>query len=171
MVRLCWTEWRNDRRYQLNTCGPSYVALGDGGNVEGVYRNFVDEVDKSTNKTFCERSHMHRFNNNTDSLPGYQSAPQPPACRTVSFERSYIDRNKVPGSTPMGLKSNTDLSGTQPYYWCVRPSGLRSPSTPVVSARWLASWLLPPACSPLSVREPKPLRRAMTHILRACLSP
>ena len=29
--------------YQMNTCGPVYLLLGDGGNVEGPYRQFIDE--------------------------------------------------------------------------------------------------------------------------------
>ena len=31
----------NPGRYQLDTCGPMYLTVGDGGNVEGPYRNFV----------------------------------------------------------------------------------------------------------------------------------
>lgn len=30
--------------YEPNTCGPIYVTVGDGGNVEGLYRQFVDEA-------------------------------------------------------------------------------------------------------------------------------
>ena len=38
------------RRYNVDTCGPMYVVIGDGGNIEGPYRNFVDEVDPSTTR-------------------------------------------------------------------------------------------------------------------------
>lgn len=30
------------RALQQHTCGPIYVTIGDGGNVEGPYRNYVD---------------------------------------------------------------------------------------------------------------------------------
>jgi hypothetical protein len=99
------------------------VAVGDGGNVEGVYRNYVDEVDPSTNISFCERSYAQRFSNTTGEVPdflaGYQRAPQPRGCRTVSLERSYIDRNKVPSSTPMGLVGNHPQ--LPDHYWCAWP--------------------------------------------------
>ena len=32
-------------KYQRDACGPVYLSLGDGGNVEGPYRSFVDDVD------------------------------------------------------------------------------------------------------------------------------
>jgi len=166
------------RRYELNTCGPAYVAVGDGGNVEGVYRNFVDEVDPSLGKYFCERSYTQRFNNTTPEVPdflaGYQRAPHPLGCRTVSLERSYIDRNNVPRSTPMGLgEIHPELPD---HYWCVRAEQPALPvvSTPVVSARWLTSWLT--ACGVLSAERQRDRPscgggKAMMHTLGACLSP
>lgn len=38
-------------RYKLDTCGPIFVTIGDGGNIEGPYRNFVDQINPNTNKT------------------------------------------------------------------------------------------------------------------------
>ena len=47
-----YTNVRNDlvprARYNVDTCGPIHVVIGDGGNIEGPYRNFVDEVDPVT---------------------------------------------------------------------------------------------------------------------------
>ncbi len=43
--------------YQPDMCGPMYVTIGDGGNLEGPYRSFIDEQDKrydDQNVTFCE---------------------------------------------------------------------------------------------------------------------
>ena len=40
--------------YTINTCGPIHITIGDGGNVEGPYRNFVDEVNINTNATYCD---------------------------------------------------------------------------------------------------------------------
>ena len=37
--------------YKLDTCGPMYITIGDGGNVEGPYRNYVDEINPATNAT------------------------------------------------------------------------------------------------------------------------
>ena len=37
--------------YKLDTCGPMYITIGDGGNIEGPYRNYVDEINPATNAT------------------------------------------------------------------------------------------------------------------------
>ena len=46
-------------KYELDNCGPVWLTIGDGGNVEGPYRNFVDEINPATNKTYCEGMKSH----------------------------------------------------------------------------------------------------------------
>lgn len=77
--------------YQPDPCGPVHLTVGDGGNVEGPYRNFMDEiVPGSPNVTFCQAASAGTIKpgvsmNNTWS-PSYQLAAQPPSCPTLSFQ-------------------------------------------------------------------------------------
>jgi len=41
-------------RYSRDACAPMYVTVGDGGNIEGPVRHFVDDVDPATGRTYCE---------------------------------------------------------------------------------------------------------------------
>ncbi len=46
-------------RYQWDTCGPMYLTVGDGGNVGGMDRAFIDQMHKvvdGRNLTYCEAS-------------------------------------------------------------------------------------------------------------------
>ena len=71
-------------QYQRNTCGPVYVTIGDGGNIEGPYRNYVDDVvpGAPNGMTYCEAAWSTTMN----GPPGYQSQVHPPGCPTVSYQ-------------------------------------------------------------------------------------
>eukprot|EP00955_Chlamydomonas_euryale_P069431 360458-Chlamydomonas_euryale.AAC.9 len=79
--------------YTIDQCGPMYFTLGDGGNVEGPYRNFVDQVDPASNKTYCEgleykgNGPNEIYSNGNDGWgPSYQLQAIPPGCPTTSWQ-------------------------------------------------------------------------------------
>lgn len=37
---------------QVDECGPVYLTVGDGGNIEGIYKDYVDRAAKGT-PAFC----------------------------------------------------------------------------------------------------------------------
>ena len=71
-------------QYQLNTCGPVYVTIGDGGNIEGPYRNYVDDLvpGAPNGMTYCEAAWGATMN----GPPSYQSQVHPPGCPTISYQ-------------------------------------------------------------------------------------
>jgi hypothetical protein len=58
---------------QVNEAGPVHITMGDGGNIEGLYKDFIDEVQAST--FFC--AHPENYT----QFPSYQ----PQAC--LSFQQ------------------------------------------------------------------------------------
>mmetsp|Transcript_4989 Transcript_4989/g.9209 ORF Transcript_4989/g.9209 Transcript_4989/m.9209 type:complete len:699 (-) Transcript_4989:168-2264(-) len=81
--------------YQPDICAPMYITIGDGGNVEGPYRDFVDQVNKydSQNRTFCALLNYHGVGPNAmaDSNPSgwgpsYQRIAFPPNCTTLTWQ-------------------------------------------------------------------------------------
>jgi hypothetical protein len=77
-------------RYGVDTCAPAYIVIGDGGNVEGLYRNFVDDTDPSTNKTYCEKMTNPNALSKDGQGPYIQRRIQPPDCNTVTFQLPYV---------------------------------------------------------------------------------
>ncbi len=81
-------------QYQLSDCGPVYITIGDGGNIEGPYRNFVDDIVPGSNATYCEAAWAATLRATPDSNaanglpPGYQSQVHPRGCRTVTYQRA-----------------------------------------------------------------------------------
>jgi len=78
-------------QYASNACGPAYITIGDGGNVEGPYRNFVDELVPGTTTTFCANAWAASLSaapTNSPICPSYQRSAQPPnsACPTASYQ-------------------------------------------------------------------------------------
>ena len=67
--------------YQKDSCGPVYLTMGDGGNVEGPYRNFVDDlVPGTTNLTYCQAAWGAAISANPyySPSPSYQTQAHPP---------------------------------------------------------------------------------------------
>ena len=81
-------------QYQRNDCGPVYVTIGDGGNIEGPYRDFVDDLVPGSNVTYCEAAWGAALratpgSNAANGLPpSYQSQVHPVGCPTVSYQRA-----------------------------------------------------------------------------------
>ncbi|KAG2441245.1 hypothetical protein HYH02_010088 [Chlamydomonas schloesseri] len=109
-------------KYQPDTCGPIYITIGDGGNVEGPYRNFVDEINPKTNKTYCEALNYGGVNpvsmaasNPSGWGPGYQRQAHAPNCPTVTFQPATSVNNGIlvpsnmtaAGAAPMGFCQNS----------------------------------------------------------------
>lgn len=90
-------------RYKLDTCAPAYLTVGDGGNVEGLYRNFVDEVNPNTGKTYCEAADPNSMAKDGYG-PWYQRQVQPSGCTTISFQDRDVYSDASP--TPEGLVVN-----------------------------------------------------------------
>lgn len=70
---------------QVNECGPVFLTVGDGGNIEGIYKDYVDRAEKGT-PAFCNDPEA----NKAKLFPRYQ----PQACIT------YQDGNFCPSSQP-----------------------------------------------------------------------
>lgn len=39
---------------QVDECGPVYLTVGDGGNVEGLYQDYVDNTRNGTAAVYCQ---------------------------------------------------------------------------------------------------------------------
>ncbi|KAL6758152.1 Metallo-dependent phosphatase-like protein [Haematococcus lacustris] len=92
--------------YKRDNCAPMHVVIGDGGNTEGPYRNFVDEVSPLTNKTYCEML-KDGAGKPPDTAPGasswgpdYQRAAHPPGCPTTSWQPAH----GIAGGPPLVLQ-------------------------------------------------------------------
>jgi len=106
-------------KYKLDNCGPVWLTIGDGGNVEGPYRNFVDEIDPATKKTFCEglknpdgKTPMETLDSGSSWTAYYQQIVQSPSCPTVTFQPAYGVAGG-PGLVPM-----FDNNKSTPLYFC-----------------------------------------------------
>ena len=121
--------------YKKNSCGPIYMTLGDGGNIENPYRNTIDDIDplataknNGTAVTWCESTQgggahgtsgvakygsvfSTSYNPNSKWGPGYQKPVNPLTCSSFTFQPGS---NSV-GATSPGLVPDPSLSGN---YWC-----------------------------------------------------
>ncbi|KXZ43141.1 hypothetical protein GPECTOR_100g13 [Gonium pectorale] len=102
-------------KYQPDTCGPIYVTIGDGGNVEGPYRNYVDESVPATNKTYCEFLSYGGVGPLAMAAsapsswgPIYQRMVQPPGCPTLSFQPA----SGVAGGPPLLILPNSTTAAS-----------------------------------------------------------
>ena len=81
-------------QWQPNTCGPFYITIGDGGNIEGLYKEFVDQ---------------------TTSVPGV-NASIPKYCYNTSlwapasYQPSYSGRGYIDPNTPFCFSSQPPWS-------------------------------------------------------------
>ncbi|KAL6761255.1 Metallo-dependent phosphatase-like protein [Haematococcus lacustris] len=108
--------------YERDTCAPIYVTVGDGGNVEGPYRNYVDEINPDTNKTYCEllttggrTPNQLQASNPSGWGPGYQRTAHAPGCPTLSWEPA----SGVAGGQPLVLLNTTEnLASANPVGFC-----------------------------------------------------
>ncbi|KAG2423817.1 hypothetical protein HXX76_014977 [Chlamydomonas incerta] len=120
-------------KYQPDTCGPIYITIGDGGNVEGPYRNFVDEINPNTNKTYCEALNYGGVSpvamaasNPSGWGPGYQRAAHAPGCPTVTFQPATSVNNGLlvlSNTTAAGMPAMGFCQNSQPTW-----SAYRDPS-------------------------------------------
>jgi hypothetical protein len=102
-------------KYQEDTCGPAYFTLGDGGNLEGPYRDFVDQVDPldPLNRTYCELLNYGGLGPNQMEAankqwgPSYQIEWQDPICPTITWQPA----NGVAGGPPLVLKNGSSTLG------------------------------------------------------------
>ncbi|GAX82085.1 hypothetical protein CEUSTIGMA_g9513.t1 [Chlamydomonas eustigma] len=104
--------------YQEDTCGAVYITMGDGGNIEGPYRFFVDQLDPlQNNSSFCSQLSYNGMGPNGNLMsnitpgrqwgPSYQIAWNPPTCQTITFQPS----NSITGGTPLVLETNSTTLG------------------------------------------------------------
>ena len=114
-----------------------YVVIGDAGNIEGPYRTYVDQIDPTTNATYCEALSYDWPNqfkgpglgpNAMEAAggmwgPPYQTASEPPNCTTLTWQPAY----GVDGGPPLVMKDGSDTLGfcqsSQPKW-----SAYRNPS-------------------------------------------
>ena len=97
--------------YNRNPCGPVYVVVGDGGNIEGPYRNFADDFVPGTSTSFCTQAWAANFASNPAYItsPTYQLTAQPNTCGAQSWQSANGATNGL------GFIANP-LGGAQ--YWC-----------------------------------------------------
>ena len=105
--------------YRRDACGPVYITLGDGGNVEGPYRNFVDERVPGSNATYCAAAWGAALQRTPDSNaasglpPEYQARVHPPGCPTATYQRASGVR-AGPGAVPDARLPPS----AEPRYFC-----------------------------------------------------
>lgn len=91
--------------YTLDACGPVYITIGDGGNVEGPYRNFVDEKvpNSPTNATYCDASFARK-----------PSAPTmaPAGCAPVTFQPANAATSVGGGMTGLAAAPSANASAS-----------------------------------------------------------
>ena len=97
--------------YMRDVCGPTYITVGDGGNIEGPYRDFVDDTYPagSTAGNICTQawgSKNFAAAAGYETCPYYQLTAQPPTCPVVSFQPAQ------PGTTA------GSVPGPNGGYWC-----------------------------------------------------
>jgi len=97
-------------QYASNACGPAYITIGDGGNIEGPYRNFVDELVPGTSTTFCANSFSTTNASYYPGVPSYQRAGQSSSCPTATFQAANGVGGQ-PGVVPLAGSS-------PPRYFC-----------------------------------------------------
>ena len=101
--------------YQKDSCGPVYLTMGDGGNVEGPYRNFVDDlVPGTTNVTYCLAAWGAAISANPyySPSPSYQTQAHPPGCVITSYQPAS---GKAGGP---GVIPNPVLDPSKSAYFC-----------------------------------------------------
>ena len=147
--------------YNRDPCGTMHVTIGDGGNIEGPYRNFIDDIFPYTNTTYCEvlrgassgplsssTSHdggLYVIPNTPPNDPkavaanlygaGYQIASQLRTCPTMSFQASNGVKGgpvSLPYSGPFNESSLNDPRNS--YDPSKGPYGFCQTSQPVWSA-------------------------------------
>ena len=59
----------------LYMCCAKYLTIGDGGNSQGPYRTFIDDVDPENNKTVCGTRFEVRQGSMSTMLPIHDSNP------------------------------------------------------------------------------------------------
>ena len=119
-------------QYKEDQCGPVYITIGDGGNVEGPYRNGMDEIvpgsistANPTGVTYCQAAALFankisvngvsvglgnpNYPNNGTWTPSYQLAAQPASCNTITWQGA----NGIAGKA--GSVSNPSGAAT---YFC-----------------------------------------------------
>ena len=97
--------------YALHPFGPVYLTMGDGGNIEGPYRSFVDDV-YSPGVTFCQQAWATKnFASGFITCPTYQLTQQPPSCNAQSFQPA----NGILGQ-PGVVVNPFDATGKT--FWC-----------------------------------------------------
>ena len=104
-------------QYQLNPCGPIYLTVGDGGNIEGPYRRGVEEMldptGVKTNLTYCEMLGSAVTSALDKGVsPSYQYMAHPPNCPATSWQQPY----GVGGETTGLVKNLQDST----RYFCQR---------------------------------------------------
>ena len=76
--------------YAKDQCGPVYITIGDGGNVEGPYRNYVDDIVPGSTPptTYCAAAFTNSIAANPyfAPSPGYQTQVHPAGCAITSYQ-------------------------------------------------------------------------------------
>ena len=100
--------------YAKDSCGPVYLTMGDGGNVEGPYRNFVDDLVPGSNVTYCQAAWTAAITSNPyyAPSPSYQTQVHPPGCVITSYQQS---NGKAGG---LGVVPNPTLDPSSSAYFC-----------------------------------------------------
>ena len=102
--------------YQKDQCGPVYITIGDGGNVEGPYRNFVDDIVPGSvpPTTYCAALWTNAIAANASYAPSpsYQTWVHPASCPVTSYQPA---NGKAGGP---GVITNPILDPSLSTYFC-----------------------------------------------------
>ena len=144
--------------YAKTQCAPVYLTIGDGGNVEGPYRSFIDDIDPANpaNKTYCETTSI-----NGQSFPGKKVASYATPCTSTFNPMKYGPGYQRAGNpatsafcpqgtmtfqpaqagTSAGLLPNPNPSGSGYFCQSVQPawSAVRDPSFGVATLNILSA--------------------------------
>ena len=167
-------------QYKINQCGPVYLSVGDGGNIEGPYRNYVDDIDPATKGPWCVSSSTDNklkrravYGNLTSggynplkAAPGYARAVQNAAVCAGNRD-GYGNATTLSYQTqPAGQGVGPDPSGSgkwfcsksQPAYSAYRDPSFGTALLTITSATSATfNWRALPDCSRSDAR-PRPIR-------------
>lgn len=95
-------------KYSKNNCGPVYIMVGSGGNVEGLFGRYVDDIDPGSHTSVCELQSGQP--SQRPGLPAWTWTYVPYGCPTITWQPAA-------GSKPgPGLVPGDVVNGQQLFY-------------------------------------------------------
>jgi hypothetical protein len=111
---------------QVDTCGPVYISVGDGGNIEGLNKEFIDKegqpwwCDKPKDRNLAKNQMCFNWQNDR-YCPEKQ--PEWSAYREPSFGHGLLDIHNATHAHWMWVKGHEQEAGVVDEAWIMRNQG------------------------------------------------